>query len=180
VGVPRQPSVVLPFNGNLLSGLVVPIHFFIAFFCQELISRRVLLYLVVGNNDLRRAHRRWPILGLTLEAWPYCRRKRIDLTNVTKLDGLHSFLPYSYPCVPVAFEYGDGLGEERTKTMKQRLAPNSFGYTRRLLPHSGLLYPNASLTLHAMYGRNSSIRARLLVLVNRSSRETASWEDALD
>ena len=49
-------SVVLPFNGHLLSGLVVPIHFFIAFFRKQLVSRRVLLHLVVGNNGLGRFH----------------------------------------------------------------------------------------------------------------------------
>src|ERR1700751_4622727 len=46
----RQPLVVLPFNGYLLSSLLVPIHFFIAFFCKELISRRVFLYLVVDAH----------------------------------------------------------------------------------------------------------------------------------
>src|ERR1700746_1372755 len=56
VEAPRQPLVVLPFTGYLLSSLLVPIHFFIAFFCKELISRRVLLYLVVGNNGLGRPH----------------------------------------------------------------------------------------------------------------------------
>jgi hypothetical protein len=43
--------------------------------------------------------------GLTLEAGPFCRRKSIDLTNITKLVELHSLLPYSYGCVPVVFEY---------------------------------------------------------------------------
>jgi len=45
------------------------------------------------------------MFGLTLEAWLFCRRKRIDLTDTTNLDGLHSILAYSYRCVPVAFEY---------------------------------------------------------------------------
>jgi hypothetical protein len=48
------------------------------------------------------------MFGLTLEAGPFCRRKRIDLTNTTKFDALHSLLPYSYRCVPAAFEYDAG------------------------------------------------------------------------
>jgi hypothetical protein len=48
------------------------------------------------------------------------------------------------------------------------------------LASTGLLYPKASVTLRAMYGGNSAIRAKLLVLVSRSSYETAIWENALD
>jgi hypothetical protein len=43
------------------------------------------------------------------------------------------------------------------------------------LPLAGLLYPKASVTLRAMYGRNSSIRAQFLMLVRRASRKTAIW-----
>ena len=46
-------------------------------------------------------------LDQLLEAAPFYRRKRIDLTNIPRFARLHSLLPYSYRCVAVAFAYDD-------------------------------------------------------------------------
>ena len=81
------------------------------------------------------------MLGPTLEAAPFCRRKRIDVTNAVKLAQLHSLLPYSYRCVTVAFKY-DGWREERVRTLKRRLsAVNEHCLMVPLFQNAGFVLP---------------------------------------
>ena len=57
----------------------------------------------VGCYSHCRSHRLNPLNGCG-SGLAQISSKRIDLTNITEFDGLHSLLLYSYRCVPVAFE----------------------------------------------------------------------------
>jgi hypothetical protein len=56
--VTRGGLVVLESNSQLLSGPVVPIHFFRSLFLKQLVPRHVLLDLVIRHDRLRRLERR--------------------------------------------------------------------------------------------------------------------------
>ena len=62
----------------------------------------------------------WPILGLILEGAPFCRRKRIDLTNIMKLAPLYSLLPYFARRVTIAFGYNNAWRENETRLLETR------------------------------------------------------------
>src|SRR5260221_6659040 len=63
----------------------------------------------------------------------------------------------------------DAPTAERILLDGARVSKSLVSFSRR-----ALLYPNAIATLRAMYGRNSSIRTKLVMLVSRSSRADKS------